>query len=224
MFRRLICLGVLTLALALLFVPLLPMIAHADAVDDWYAAVCGDNGLVFRRIAYIGMAVIGASGLANFKSLLGVPVLGPVINFVALNWRELLTAASNAAGQGKKAIMLLAVSGLGVDLSACAQLGLTGNPIADAPAIRNDLIKGCQDLGPLAAPLAAAPDAGVKAAGVIATYAASVCDGNGNVIPAVVAGLAPDTGAWLQTLLGELQAAQGLTAPAPTAPAAPAKS
>jgi hypothetical protein len=127
MTRRLICLGVLTFALDLLILPLLPIaIAHADAVDDWYAAVCGDNGLVFKRIAYLGLAVIAASGLANFKSLLGVPVLGPVINFVALNWRELLSAASKAAAdQGKKAVMLLAVIGASVALSACNLASVT---------------------------------------------------------------------------------------------------
>jgi hypothetical protein len=119
------------------------------------------------------------------------------------------------AKQVAKASAVICLLAWSLALSGCASLGLTGDPANDVPVITGDLVKVCRDLGPLAAPLAAAPDARVQAAGVVAIYASSVCDGNGNVIAAVIPTLSGDTAAWAKVLLGELQAAQGVTPPVP---------
>jgi hypothetical protein len=176
MIRRLVCLGVLTLALAFVLVPLYPLITHADAVDDWYAAVCGDNGLIFKRIAYAGMAVAGSSLLANFKTLQKIPVVGPILNFVALNWRELLTAATNVPPAATKILAVCAVAPL-MFLAACGTppASSTGTPATAAQTAAADASKvlyylqagGClaADVANAAAPIAAPIVAAVDPAG-----------------------------------------------------------
>jgi hypothetical protein len=150
-----------------------------------------------------------AASAVIVPALIGAAVRHGLSTSLAALLPGILEAVAKAADSaGKKAGAILLALALAGSLPSCAGLGLTGNPIADAPAIEHNLVTVCRDLGPLAAPLAAAPDAGVKAAGVVAIYAASVCNGSGNVVPAIVAGLAPETGAWAAVLLDELQAAQ----------------
>lgn len=105
-------------------------------------------------------------------------------------------------------------------LAGCASLGLTGNPIADAPAIAADVTAGCRDYAKIAAPLAIAPDPTLQA---YVAFGSGLCDiATGQVLATAVPNIDPNTGLWIKAITGALQAAS-TAVPATVTPAAPVK-
>lgn len=110
---------------------------------------------------------------------------------------------------------------LSAALSGCASLGLTGNPVADLPAIQADVVKGCQVYAKVAAPLAVAPDPTLQA---YVAFGGGLCDiATGNVLATAVPNIDKNTGLWITAITGAIQAASTAVPVAAAPAAAPVK-
>jgi hypothetical protein len=126
------------------------------------------------------------------------------------------------------AVLFLLFMG-GVALSACAALGLTGDPKNDLPIISADVLdtvnKACADYAPIGALAVAVPDPKVQS---IALMTNGVCDvATGQVVPGAASKLDASSAAWVGLSVGMLKALgvapATLLPPAAPAAAAPAK-
>lgn len=112
------------------------------SVDQWYAYVCGNDGVVFKfvgNLAYPIIAVLVAGLLGNLKIVHAIPVLGPIVNVVGLNWAGWLRRAAEDAGNSVKSLALLLVLGSVLFLEACGGLpapGATPAPPAAASSLQ----------------------------------------------------------------------------------------
>ena len=185
MIRKLVRAATLFALAAALIVPIgltllvVAGVARADEVDDWYATVCGNDGQVFKWLARGAVGVAGAAILANFKTIQGWPVVGPLVNFVGLNWASFLRQAAQASADAAKktSAVLFALIAAGIVLSACSQAtmqrdvakidSVAANAKADLAALQPVLKHLCA-AGSVAggAALAIAPTAGGDAATV----------------------------------------------------------
>lgn len=175
---------------------LVSLIAIAVAQTDVADAVkiaCDNNGALLTWLGYAGAAVIPASLLTNIKALHSVPVIGVLVNIVALNWRSWLRdAATNAA---KTAPALLLLIGLGSLVGACS----TAQVSSAASAVQT----ACKDATAAAGTAQSQLKGGaLDTANSIATYVTASC-GTADAIAAVAQN--PTTAEWLGTLTGQLQ-------------------
>lgn len=172
------------------------------------------------------MSYQAAAGVVT-PSLLAMCVRHGISSSVSTIAAAVLANAAQAADSAtKKAVpVLLAAILLASQLTACASLGLTGNPVADLPAIQADVVKGCQVYAKVAAPLAVAPDPTLQA---YVAFGGGLCDiATGNVLATAVPNIDKNTGLWITAITGAIQAASAAVPAAPVAPtvpvAAPAK-
>jgi hypothetical protein len=97
---------------------------------------------------------------------------------------------------------------LALALSACAQLGLSGDPKNDVPIVSADILKtvnaACADYAPVGALAVLVPDPKVQS---IALMTNGVCDvATGQVLPGVAAKLDASSAAWVGLSIGMLRA------------------
>jgi hypothetical protein len=227
MTRSLICLGVLTLALAIVIFPLLPIVvAFADAIDSGVAEVCANDGAVLKWLGRAGMAMGGAAIIANLQWVQATPYLGPTVRFLAGHWRDFLRLAMANAPAAKSLVLALVLLPAALVLSACQ---LTGNVAADAAAANTAV----QQFAPQVAAFDVDAQSKITAfnAGVVTDAAAvgksacgyaSMADGLFALAApiAIAAGAAPGIGASEAAVMGGVNLACGvLDAADPTTPA-----
>lgn len=205
MFRFCLFVGIFTLGLGM------PALAWADGsipVDQWYAYVCGDDGAVFKFLGhflYPALTVVVAAALANSKTVLAIPVVGPLVNLVALNWVGWLRRAADKAQAGAgpvAAVMALVL------LAGCAGAPApiskpTGDAQADVQAWLGEVGADLTFFHAKAAKAAGGAVGAAVIAGRAACGAASELDGLynaplsqiGGAVVAVALGAGPDLAA-----------------------------
>jgi hypothetical protein len=122
-----------------------------------------------------------------------------------------------------KALLVASFGAYALALSACASLGLTGDPKNDLPIISADILQtvnvACAEYAPIGALAVTIPDPKVQS---IALMTNGVCDvATGTVVPGAVAKLDPSSAAWVGLSVGMLKALG--VQPAAVPAAAPAK-
>jgi hypothetical protein len=209
------------------------MLAPLKGYKTYLVAAVGIVGALVA--ALVGDATWQQAAAVIAPSLVGAAVRHGISTSTAAVLERLLDAAAVAADQaGKKTAAFLAIVFVLGSLSACGTTSTTAPSATTAATVTTavddsvaTLVKVCQTLGPLAAPLVGAPNAEVSAGAVIAGYASGLCDGNGNVIGNAAQLAAQAAGPWGSVLIGELQAIQNAgtpsaaPAPAPAPTAAP---
>lgn len=170
-----------------------------NAVLSFLKARAGELSSVIAASGAAGVAAAYLTGqLTGQQAIVGVA--SAVVAYV---WPEskLPTGTLKALGYAFAFVGALA-------LSACASLGLTGNPANDLPIVSQDILKtvnvACAEYAPVGALAVLVPDPKVQA---IALTTNGVCDvATGAVIPGVEAKLDASSAAWVGLSVGMLKA------------------
>jgi hypothetical protein len=212
---------------AFLLAPALGAFAQDAVSGDAASQLCANDGALLKWLLR-GLATIGGAAIVtNSKTVLGLPVIGPILGFIGANWATWLRVAASEAASGvkKTAPIVFAFVTAALLLSACAELGLTGQPANDLPKIGGDLVAitdgACADYAPIGAAALLAPDPKVQS---IAAMVGGMCDiATGKVLPGAAAKIDATSAQWVAFSGGLIQAllsVKPITLPA--APPAPA--
>jgi hypothetical protein len=148
-------------AAALLFGPTLyAQSAEAPASPaDWYDAVCANHEAILRYLAEGLGGIVGARILTDMKSVHQIPIIGPILAALTVNWPAILALLAKQAPPAAKAGLVL-LAGLALtSLSACSS-ALDATPAVNLQnAVYYLKSVGCP-LDQIAANLGASPTVG----------------------------------------------------------------
>jgi hypothetical protein len=102
-----------------------------STVADIVNAACSSNGALLTWLGVAAIGIIPAKLLTNIQAIHRIPVVGLIVNIVALNWRSWLRAAvTNAA---KTTAMLLLMIVCATALTACGSTSTTSSANTTSP-------------------------------------------------------------------------------------------